>query len=120
MSEEISGVEHVRIIRGPKVDEGFRMIAEQEFIPREMEAIQAYRDDIASLESDLGATDDPDEIEEIREEIADIQGYINEAEQKITNARIVRETDPREIPVDDLDRQVLATGESIYHFEGDK
>lgn len=120
MTEEISGVEHVRIIRGPKVDEGFRMIAEQEFIPREMAAINAFREDIKRLEGELGATDDPDEIEEIREEIGDIQGYIDAAEEKITKARVVRETDPREVARDDLDRQVLATAEPIYHFEGDK
>ncbi|MBE7414402.1 MAG: hypothetical protein HS130_03880 [Deltaproteobacteria bacterium] len=120
MSKEISGVEHVRIIRGPKVDEGFRMIDEQELIPREMEAIKAYKDDIASLEGDLRAARDPDERAEIKEEIEDIKGYIADAEAKITKARIVRETDPREVPKDDLDREVLATGKPIYHFAGDK
>ncbi|MBW7957093.1 MAG: methyl-accepting chemotaxis protein [Deltaproteobacteria bacterium] len=120
MSKEISGVEHVRIIRGPKVDEGFRLINEQELIPREMEAINAYKDDIARLEGDLKATRDPDERAEIKEEIEDIKGYIADSEDKITKARIVRETDPREVPKDDLDREVLATGQPIYHFAGDK
>ncbi|WKZ32162.1 MAG: methyl-accepting chemotaxis protein [Thermodesulfobacteriota bacterium] len=120
MSKEISGVEHVRIIRGPKVDEGFRMMNEQELIPREIEAIKAFKDDIASLEDDLMAARDPDERDEIKEEIEDIKGYIADAEEKITNARLVRETDPREVPKDDLDREVLATGQPIYHFAGDK
>src|SRR4030067_486970 len=58
MSKDISGVENVRVIRGPKVDEGFRAVRERETIPREIEAINGYREEIASLEKELASTRD--------------------------------------------------------------
>ena len=120
MSKEIEGVEHVRIIRGPNVDEGFRKIREEETIPREMEAVKGYKEDITRLEKELRAARDSGERSDLKEEIDDLQASIKDAQDKIEKAKAAPETDPRELPKDDLDRDVLKTGQSIYHFEGDK
>ncbi|OGP14620.1 MAG: hypothetical protein A2054_03480 [Deltaproteobacteria bacterium GWA2_55_10] len=120
MSKEIEGVEHVRIIRGPNVDEGFRKIREEETIPREMEAVKGYKEDITRLEKELRAARDSGERSDLKEEIDDLQASIKDAQDKIEKAKAAPETDPRELPKDDLDREVLKNGKPIYHFEGDK
>jgi len=120
MSKEIEGVENVRIIRGPKVDEGFRQIREEETIPREMEAVKGFKEDIARIERELRAAKDPGERGDLKEEIGDLESSVKASQEKIEKAKVMPETDPRELPKDDLDRDVLKTGQSIYHFEGDK
>jgi len=120
MSKDISGVENVRVIRGPKVDEGFRAIRERETIPREIEAINGYREEIASLEKELASTRDSGDAADLRDEIADLKESVQKAEQAIQNAKVMKEVDPRELPQDGFDREVLESGKPIYLFEGDK
>ena len=119
MSKEIKGLQNIRIIRGPRVDEIFRKIKEDEVIPRELEVIKSYGKEIAELENDLKATHDKDEISDIKEEINSLQDYINKAQNNIEKAKVVTSVDERERPKDDLDKEVLKQGIPIYHFNGD-
>ena len=119
MSKEIKGLQNIRIIRGPRVDEIFRKIKEDEVIPRELEVINSYRKEMAELENDLKATHDKDEISDIKEEINSLQDSLNKAQNNIEKAKVVTSVDERERPKDDLDKEVLKQGIPIYHFNGD-
>src|SRR3972149_5317430 len=119
MSKEIKGLQNIRIIRGPKVDEIFRKIKEDEVIPRELEVINSYGKEIAELENDLKAARDKDEISDIKEEINSLQDYINKAQNNIEKAKVVTSVDERERPKDDLDKEVLKQGVPIYRLNGD-
>lgn len=120
MSKDISGVENVRVIRGPKVDEGFRAIREQETIPRELESIKGYKEEIASLEKELASEKDPGDAADLRDEIADLKESVGKAEEAIQSAKVMKEVDPREVAQDGVDRQVLDSGKPVYLFDGDK
>lgn len=119
MSKEIKGLQNIRIIRGPRVDEIFRKIKEDEVIPREREAINGYRKEISDLEEDLKAARDKDEISDIKDEINSLQDSINSAQNNIEKARVITPVDERERPKDDLDKEVLSKGQPIYNFKGD-
>ncbi|MDO8413293.1 MAG: EAL domain-containing protein [Gallionellaceae bacterium] len=115
---EIHGLEHVRVIRAPKVNEIFRKVNEQRDIPIEQEAINDYRQKINELTTKLHQTKNSLERQDLQAEIADAQNGIADAEKKIVELRTIK-SDERELPVSDLDYQVLATGKPIFHAEGD-
>ena len=115
---EIPGLEKVRVIRAPRVNEIFQKAHEQRDIPIEQEALGDYRKKIDELNKKLAQSTDKLERQDINTEIADAQYGITSTEKKIQDLRVVT-TDPREIPVSELDHQVLSTGKPIFQVEGD-
>ena len=115
---EIKGLEKVRVIRSPKVNQIFQKANELRNIPGEMEAIHDYRNTIDELTQKLKRTKDRLVQQDIKSEIADAEEGILSTEKKIQELREVK-TDPRELPVSELDHQVLSTGKPIFQADGD-
>lgn len=115
---EIKGLEKVRVIRSPKVNQIFQRERELQSIPIEMEAIHDYRTKIEALNAQLKKTKDALVIKDIKAEIDDAEKGIFDAEKNILELREIK-TDPREIPVSELDHQVLSTGKPIFQADGD-
>jgi diguanylate cyclase (GGDEF)-like protein len=114
LSNEISELESIRVIRSPKVNEIFHRMREEHDIPRERDNIQINRDRITELLVKLDKTRDADEREDIINEITDISYEINHSEELIQKFSRPTPIDPREAARDDIDRQVLATGKPAY------
>ncbi|MEW5755061.1 MAG: methyl-accepting chemotaxis protein [Pseudomonadota bacterium] len=119
LSKEIPGLEEVRVIRSPLVNELFLAERERTDIPREREAITRYKNDIAGLEEQLADTADKDERADLQEEINDLKESIRDSEQKIARLRVM-ETDEREVPRNDLERAVLERGEKMTLIDGER
>ena len=115
---EIKGLEKVRVIRSPRVNEIFQNAHEKLNIPIEQEALDDYRKRIIALNKKLSQTNDKLERMDIQTEIASAEEGIAYAEKKIRELRVV-ETDPRELPVSEHDYRVLSTGKPIFHAESD-
>jgi len=120
LSNEISELESIRVIRSPKVNEIFRRVREEDDIPRERENIELYRGQITELLHRLDRTEDPDEREDIVNDITDISYEINHSEEQILKFSKLAPIDPREAARDDTARQVLATGEAAHIIEKDR
>jgi diguanylate cyclase (GGDEF)-like protein len=120
LSSEIKGLESVRVIRSPRVNEIFRQVREQHDIPREEEFIRTSRQRIAELTAELPRMKDRDERSDAEAEIADLSAEIKHSEERIAKLREPLKTDDREVPRDDIERQVLASGEPVLKMEGDR
>lgn len=119
MSEELDNLKSVRVIRGERVNEIFRMMNERDIIPKEKRAIKRYKNEIIKLENQLANEVNKDEKDDIREEIASYKNYLISAEKNIKIAEEIQQVDEREAPRDEIDRQVLKTGKAIYEVTGD-
>lgn len=119
LKNEIEGLKGVRVIRSKKVDELFKLANEKDIIPREKKRIKTFTAEIAELNDELGETRDRDERKDLQEEITSLQRDILRAEATIKNLLKPKKVDKRETPQDDIDRQVLKSGEVIYKFDGD-
>jgi len=119
MANELSGLNDLRLIRGPRVNELFRETNERETIPRIEKTIESMKGSIVDLESELKKITDEDERDDISDEIGSLREDIKRSIKRIETAREVKEVDPREVPTDELDREVLKNGEAIYFFKGD-
>ncbi|MBK8163226.1 MAG: GGDEF domain-containing protein [Gammaproteobacteria bacterium] len=120
LSNEISGLESIRVIRSPKVNEIFRRVRVENDIPREEENIRIYREEITDLLGRLDTTEDPDEREDIINDITDISYEINHSEELILKFSKVAPIDPREAAKDAIDHRVLATGEPAYVIDDNR
>jgi diguanylate cyclase (GGDEF)-like protein len=120
LSNEIKGLEAIRVVRSPRVNEIFRQVREKHDIPREEEFIRASRERIAELNGVLATTRDAYERSDAEAEIADLSQEIRHAEDRIARFREPMKTDERELPKDDIDRQVLSSGETVLQVEGDR
>ncbi len=119
MEEELVGLKSIRVIRGRKVDEIFRRVAEEEVVPREKQAIETMEAEIAEFEVQLKATTDEDERSDLRDEITVLNEDIESANFHIAAALADRPIDERELPRDQLERDVLGKGEPLYQFKDD-
>ncbi len=119
MTEELSGLDDVRVIRGPRTDELFMEVAEKEVIPRLAQIKDALNQKIVAYEQEKATLSDEGEKEELDERIEEALSDIEDVEAKIAEAREPKKVDLRERPRDELERTVLETGEPIYLFEGD-
>lgn len=117
LSNEISELESIRVIRSPKVNEIFRRVREENDIPRERENIRIYREQITELLVKLDHASDPDEREDIINDITDISYEINHSEEMILKYSKLAPIDPREAAKDDIDRKVIETGQPVYVIE---
>ncbi|MCC6301994.1 MAG: GGDEF domain-containing protein [Gammaproteobacteria bacterium] len=120
LSTEISELESIRVIRSPKVNEIFRRVRMENDIPRERENLRLYREQITDLLGRLDHATDPDEREDIVNDITDISYEINHSEELILKFGRAIPIDPREAAQDEVDRQVLETGTTAYVVEQDR
>ncbi|MCC6207108.1 MAG: diguanylate cyclase [Gammaproteobacteria bacterium] len=120
LSNEISELESIRVIRSPRVNEIFRRVRQENDIPREQENLRIYREEITELLEKLDETEDPDEREDIINDITDISYEINHSEELILKFGQVIPIDPREAAQDEIDHQVLKTGKAAYVVEEDR
>ncbi|MDH3973632.1 MAG: diguanylate cyclase [Deltaproteobacteria bacterium] len=119
MSEELTGLKDVRVIRGKRTDEIFREINERDIIPLLETNVKAYRRELSQLEDQLHGLKDADKRYDMEGEIAYLKEDIDNTAAKIRKLRQVRPIDKREEPRDEADRMVLEKGEPVYSFEGD-
>ena len=116
--KEIKGLEKVRVIRGERVNELFQQNYEKRDIPSEQAAIASFRNELDKLNIKLGSSIDPLVKKDIESEIENAKSEIDASEKLIAKMRNIK-SDPREIPVSEMDKQVLSTGKPIYQAEGD-
>jgi len=119
MSDELTGLKAVRVIRSKRTNEIFREINEKEIIPKLNRNIDLYRQQIGELERKLKNSKSSGEKEEIRENISYLEEDINLIRNKINNLLKPLPIDQREEPKDELDKEVLQKGKAIYEFRGD-
>jgi len=119
LKTEIEGLKGVRIIRSKKVDELFKLANEKDIIPHQEKRLKTFKDELAELGDELAETADRDAREDLQQEMASLQRDISRAEEKIESLLEPKKVDKREMPQDDIDRQVLKSGEVIYQFDGD-
>jgi methyl-accepting chemotaxis protein len=119
LKNEIDGLKGVRIIRSKKVDELFKLANEKDVIPHQEKRLKTFKAELAELGDELADTDDRYEREDLQGEMASLQRDILRTEGAIKDLLKPKKVDKREMPQDDIDRQVLKSGEVIYKFEGD-
>lgn len=119
LSRELSEVESIRVIRGPRVNEIFERVRREIDLPRELNYIHDSEAELARLERELVEVRDPDER-------ADMIVAMNELSFEIARSRdLVRsynqplEVDPRSRPHDELERRVLETAQTEFTIDGD-
>ena len=120
MQKELSGLKDVRVIRNQLTNDIFMEVNKKKVIPPLQAAKIGYEAEVAELNIKLNEIQDEDEKEEIQEQIEDLTDSISEIAEQIEEASAVILIDPREQPVDELDKAVLTTGEAIHEFNGDK
>ena len=119
LKNEIEGLKSVRIIRSKKVDELFKLANEKDIIPHQEKRLKTFKAELADLGDELADTDDKDEQDDLQQEMASLKRDISRAEEKLKSLLEPRKVDKREMPQDDVDRQVLKSGEVTYLFDGD-
>ncbi len=119
LSKEIPGLEEVRVIRSPLVNQLFMAERERTDIPRELDAIGRFKQDIADLEEELANTKDKDERSDLQDEINDLNRLIKDSESKIATLRTMV-TDEREVPRNESEHKILENGEKVTLIEGDR
>ncbi|MDT8318630.1 MAG: diguanylate cyclase [bacterium] len=118
MSSELSDIKDVRIIRGEKTNLLFKEVNEKEVIPRLEKNMKSRNSDMEKLLKVSDRAEDKLERENVKEEIAFLQQELDGLAKRLELANRPIETDPRELPLDALDREVLEKGLSIYSFVG--
>ncbi len=117
MSEELSGLKDIRVIRADRTNEIFREMIEKDELPKLEKTRIRYTGEIATLEKKL-ATVPADGREELEEEIEDFKSDLDEVRFSIEKAKerlkSLGETDEREQAKDALDHEVLNKGVPIY------
>lgn len=117
LSNEITELKSIRVIRSPRVNEIFTEVRERFDIPREQENLRYYREEITDLLRQLDASDDPDESRDLLDEITDLTFEINRSEELLEKYAEPFKVDPRQVARDDLARQVLATGTTAFEVD---
>lgn len=119
LSNELSEINSVRVIRSPKVNEIFHRVRVERDIPREEESIRIYQEELVELQQRLDETRSPDEIGDIKNEIANINFDINSAKKRIKEFSKPMTIDPREAARDEIEKKVLKTGDPIFIINED-
>ena len=119
MLSELTDIKNVRIIRDEKTNRLFKEANEKDIIPHLEKSIESRGPDMGILLKNLEKVKDKFERESLEEEIASLQQELDELGKRLEHANKPIETDPRELPIDALDREVLEKGRKIYSFVGD-
>ena len=118
MSEELTGLKSVRVIRSQRTNDIFSEINEKEIVPRLERNIDLYKQNISDLEKKFKKTNSGSNKEKIKEDISYLKEDIELVQKKIDELLKPKKIDEREQPKDELDRDVLRTGKAIYKFDG--
>ncbi len=119
MQEELHGLEDVRVIRAQRTNDIFMEVNQREVIPPLTEALRRATEKRVSLTTHLSKTIDENRREAFQEQIEELDETIDEISEKIEMASQPILTSKQEQPRDELDQQVLDSGEPIYQFSGD-
>ena len=119
MADELQGLKEVRVIRGEKINELFRLVAERDIIPQLLYEKEGMRQELQELEARLDRATREDEKEELAEQINELRGDIEAIDEEVAKESEFAPVNDMERPRDELDRRVLDTGEALYQFEED-
>lgn len=119
MSSELNDIKDVRIIRGEKTNLLFKEVNENDIIPHLKKSIKSRASEMEKLLKISDKALDKLKRENVKEEIASLQQELDGLAKRLKLANKPIEIDPRELPIDDLDREVLEKGLNIYNFVGD-
>ncbi len=119
MQNELHGLEDIRVIRAQRTNDIFMEVNKKDIIPPLAEALHRAREKRALLKSQLPQVSNENRREAIQEQVEELDATIDEISERIEEASKPLLRDKREQPKDELDQQVLDTGESIYQFSGD-
>lgn len=114
LSNEITELESIRVIRGPRVNEIFEEVRQKFDIPREEENLRYFHAEIDALQQRLEATGDTDERQDIQARITDLGYEIKRSEALLKEYSEPLTVDPRQVPRDALERQVLESGQTAF------
>lgn len=118
MSKELVDIKNVRIIRAEKTNLLFKKANEKDIIPHLNKTINSRASEMENLLKNSDKALDELEREDAKEEIASLQQELDSLAKRLKLARKTMEVDPRELPIDALDREVLEKGLNIYNFAG--
>lgn len=119
LSQELSEVESIRVIRGPRVNEIFERVRQEIDIPRERSFIQSSAAELERLRRQLDTVTDPDERSDIISAMDELSFEIARSRDLIQSYSQPLQVDPRSRPRDDLERRVLETAQTEFTIEGD-
>ena len=119
MSAELPDIKNVRIIWGEKTNRLFNQVNEKDIIPRLEKSIESRTIEIEKLLKVSKKTTDRLQREGVDEELVSLRQELDMLLERLKSAKKPVETDPRELPFDTLDREVLEKGLRIYSFVGD-
>lgn len=120
MASELSDIKNVRIIRGEKTNRLFKEVNEKDIIPQLKKSIKSRASEMENLLKISDKVIDELNRENAKEEIASLQQELDGLAKRLTLASKPIEIDPRELPIDALDREVLEKGRNIYNFVGNE
>lgn len=119
LSNELSEINSVRVIRSPRVNEIFHKVRIERDIPREEESIRLYQEELVDLRKRLSEARDPDEIDDIKNEISNINFEIKSANKRIEEFSKPMTIDQREAARDEIEKRVLKTGDPEFIIAND-
>lgn len=119
LSSELSEVESIRVIRGPRVNEIFERVRRDIDIPRELAYIEDSEAELVRLERELESVEDPDERADIVAALSTLRFEIARARDLVRSYREPLEVDPRSRPRDALEYRVLDTAQHEFTIDGD-
>ncbi|MDH3975411.1 MAG: diguanylate cyclase [Deltaproteobacteria bacterium] len=119
MSEELTGLKDVRVIRGNRTNEIFHEINEKDIIPKLEIDLKSYGRELSLLKEKLTNTSDSEDRLDLEDEILYVKENITLTLSEINELRRLKPIDIREQAKDAVDEEVIRTGRPIYLFEGD-
>jgi diguanylate cyclase (GGDEF)-like protein len=119
LSRELSEVDSIRVIRGPRVNEIFERVRREIDIPRELAYIQAGEAELTRLERELARASDPDERADIVTTMDEIKFELTRSRDLIEGYSQPLQVDPRSRPKDELEHRVLETAQTEFAIDGD-
>ncbi len=119
MRDELQELKEIRIIRGEKTDELFRMVNERDVIPQLQQEKKRMQTEIAVLNDQLNSVINKDKKDEILEEVELLKEEIEVINDEIKSTREFTPINEIERAKDELDQQVLDSGKALYQFTQD-
>lgn len=119
MQEELHALKDVRVIRAQRTNDIFMEVNRRDVIPPLTEALRLATNKRTTLTTRLAEITDENRREAIQEQIDELDETIDEISEKIEEASKPILITPQEQARDELDQQVLDSGEPIYKFSGD-
>lgn len=119
LSSELSQIESLRVVRGPRVNEIFERVRRDFDVPREREELLYWRNRAELARARIERASEPDERLDARAALDEAEREIARAERRLRELAEPLDVDPRSVPRDDIERGVLASGEAAVSIERD-